>query len=44
VQGRGRFCVLQRSNTGISDSTGARGYQIQELARLTGLTVRAHQH
>jgi DNA-binding transcriptional MerR regulator len=28
----------------MSDSTGARGYQIHEFARLTGLTVRALQH
>ena len=28
----------------MSDTTGARGYQIHEFARLTGLTVRALQH
>ena len=28
----------------MSDSTGVRGYQIHEFARLTGLTVRALQH
>jgi DNA-binding transcriptional MerR regulator len=28
----------------MSDSPGARGYQIHEFARLTGLTVRALQH
>ena len=28
----------------MSDSTSARGYQIHEFARLTGLTVRALQH
>jgi DNA-binding transcriptional MerR regulator len=28
----------------MSDSTGGRGYQIHEFARLTGLTVRALQH
>ena len=28
----------------MSDTSGARGYQIHEFARLTGLTVRALQH
>jgi len=28
----------------MSETTGARGYQIHEFARLTGLTVRALQH
>jgi len=28
----------------MGDTTGARGYQIHEFARLTGLTVRALQH
>ena len=28
----------------MSEATGARGYQIHEFARLTGLTVRALQH
>jgi DNA-binding transcriptional MerR regulator len=28
----------------MTDSTGVRGYQIHEFARLTGLTVRALQH
>jgi DNA-binding transcriptional MerR regulator len=35
------FIVLNRC---MGDTTAARGYQIHEFARLTGLTVRALQH